>query len=280
MMTESPPESSSLKRSKTVHNAINKRRNMLTSASSSNAFFPSTNSLPARNKRSHGISRRYCSDTSVWQVRSTDLARGSRQNYSRKATILMAQRSNAAGVRAIVSSLDEKCDRASVTPNEILPSDDPYPYCAMLMHIADDAYYRVVLGSANCVSILVKAMTLFPQRVNLQEACCCALGKLCDGNGSNQRAVMNANGVQQIVVAMRQHSASIAVQSAACAALRQMRTMLLNEPKLRSNRQVIRDVITSLNTAKRMYITARSKAYAEELLLALETQYTSVEQLS
>eukprot|EP00548_Thalassiothrix_antarctica_P008633 CAMPEP_0194153002 /NCGR_PEP_ID=MMETSP0152-20130528/54916_1 /TAXON_ID=1049557 /ORGANISM="Thalassiothrix antarctica, Strain L6-D1" /LENGTH=264 /DNA_ID=CAMNT_0038858007 /DNA_START=37 /DNA_END=831 /DNA_ORIENTATION=+ len=264
-----------MKRSKTVSDA----RNLL--SSSTRRPNSSTLSLPTTRKRSKGLSRRCTSELSLRRIGSMGGSRsGSIKNYSRKATILMAQRSNATGVRKIVQSLDEKCDKASAKPNEIPPADDPYPYCALIMHIADDAYYRVVLGSANCISILIKAMSLFPQHVTLQETCCCALGKLCEGNGSNQRAVVNANGVEQIVNSMKQHSGNIAVQSAACDTLKQMKTMLINEDTFQMNEKLVQEVMLCLNTAKQMYITAKSKVHAEELFLALETRYKPSEQSS
>lgn len=239
----------------------------------SNACFTSTSSLPtsfnrSANRRIRAI-RKCTSDTSVWQARASNGPSASLSNYRRKATVLMAQRSNASGVRNLVTVLDRKCKQMKPSGKAMSPADDPFFECATLTYIADDAYYRVVLGSANCVASLIKAMKLFPMHTDLQEACCTALGKLCIGSGSNQTDVKNEDGVQQIVCAMRTHSSSIAVQSAACAALRRM-SVLLTEPTLKPDDKVMDDVIKSLKTAKGMYITPVSKAQADELLSALK----------
>lgn len=263
-----------LRRSHTMRGGMTSKPS-ISRMGTSNACFTSTSSLPTSFNRSAKrrvrAIRKCTSDTSVWQAKASNGPSVSLANFRRKATVLMAQRSNASGVRNLVTVLERKCKQAKPSGKAMSPEYDPFSECATLTYIADDAYYRVVLGSANCVSALIKAMKLFPLHTILQEACCTALGKLCIGSGSNITDVKNEDGVQQIVSAMRTHSSSIAVQSAACAALRRM-SPLLTEPSLKPDDKVMDDVITSLKTAKGMYITPVSKAQAEELLSALKLQ--------
>mmetsp|Transcript_20052 Transcript_20052/g.29744 ORF Transcript_20052/g.29744 Transcript_20052/m.29744 type:complete len:286 (+) Transcript_20052:232-1089(+) len=280
METKDDSSNGLLRRSQTMRGGMTTKPD-IPRIETSNACFTSTASLPSTfsrtgRRRGRTLIRRCTSDTSVWQAKGANPRSGSLLNYRRKATVLMAQRSNASGVRNLVTTMDRKCKnaRANSSVPELSPSDDPFSECAILSYIADDAYYRVVLGSANCVSVLIKTMKLFPLHINLQEACCTALGKLCNGSGSNQTDVKTEDGVQQIVIAMRTHSSSIAVQSAACAALRQM-SALLTEPTLKPDEKVMKDIITLLNTAKGMYITPVSKAQAEELLSVLQARHTS-----
>lgn len=190
----------------------------------------------------------------------------------------MAQRSNAQGVKQLVSKLKQKCDIVTASQTEDLtqrddnsPDTSPFPECAMLSQVSKDAYYRVVIGSVDGIAALIEAMKTFASHANLQEACCTALGNLCERNGSNQLAIQKNEGIQQIVAAMRLHSTSIAVQSAACDALRNMSVILLT-PSESSQAELLSDVTEVLTNAIAMYITLKSKERAHQLLIALQIQ--------
>ena len=261
-----------MQRSQTMPENMQAKRSVV-SPSASNAIFRSALSMPNNPTTAHQP-RRCASDTDVYQARITGAGchDGALKNYERKATIMMSQRSNAHGVKELVSTLHQKCEAAWQTP----PTDDqvPFPECAMLALIANDAYYRAVIGSVNGVATLVKAMKTFPQHVNLQEACCTSLGNLCERNGSNELAVLNANGIEQIIAAMRMHSSSIAVQSAACGALRAMSALIL-APQSQLSPQTLSDIVDTLMKARAMYITPRSRECAEQLLMALQRRVPS-----
>lgn len=238
----------------------------------------------------HSLTDRRCSsDASLWRSRPSSSSGLTNKNYSRfsshrrTATMLLAQRSNAQGVKDLVSAIEKKCTAnsssemaAAAAISNPLESIVPDQECSILSQVANDAYYKVVIGSSNGVAILIKAMHVFPEEAGLQEACCQALGNLCERNGGNQLAVQREDGIKAIVAAMRRHSGSIAVQSAACEALRALSTLILahaDEPQKPS--PLLSDVIELLQIATDMYITPTSKDSAEQLLTVL-TETTAV----
>lgn len=226
----------------------------------------SSRSLPSKAISDHPLTHRRVSSDSTLRSAQSPLYPGPNArhpSYNRRAIVMMAQRSNAKGVKDLVATLSQKCDDAASSVTE-----NPYPECAMLAHIASDAYYRCVIGS-NGITTLIKAMKVFPSHPQLQEACCTALGNLCERNGSNQIAIRTEGGVSQIVAAMRIHSSSIAVQSAACDALRNMSALILTPAPAE---QVLHDLVDLLSTASQMYITPRSKEHANQLLIAIKMQ--------
>jgi hypothetical protein len=169
----------------------------------------------------------------------------------------------------MVSVISQKCD-AATSLDSTCESDIPFPECVLLSEIAKDGFYRVVIGSAGGVATLVKVMKKFPDHASLQEVCCTALGYLCQRNGSNQLAVRKENAISQICAAMRRHPSSIALQSAACDALRNMSVVIL-EPSTQPTEKVKEEMIELLTKASGMYITHISKENAEQLLEALKT---------
>jgi hypothetical protein len=254
-----------------------------------NEYFPSSFSVPPSRNMS---ARRSLSSLQQRSSSETDVAGTSRSrsqrnlslaNYQRKATCLMAQRSNAHGVKELVSKLKQKCN-TTITASEAedltqpscdvhSPAISPFPECAMLSQISKDAYYRVVIGSVDGVAAIIEAMATFVSHANLQEACCTALGNLCERNGSNQLSIHKNEGIQQIVAVMRLHSTSIAVQSASCDALRSMSILLLAPPEsAKTSPQLLSDVKEVLTNATNMYITPKSKERANQLLIALQLQ--------
>lgn len=283
---------STLSRSASAHASLLKGRSFTkrSPSSRSNASFTSPFSMMSKSGSSSSLERQWASDTDIAKVvrtagtgtaadatgtTSTIYKRQRNQslvNYQRKATLLMAQRSNAHGVKELVSTLRRTCDEAAAAASSSQEQDDddddstiipPFADCAMLAQIGTDAYYRVVIGSADGVNTLIKAMSTFPHHAPLQEVCCRALGNLCERNGSNQLAIQNNGGIQQIVSTMQCHGTSIAVQSAACEALQSMTALILAEEDSNS-------IVQVLSKARDMYITPQSKASADQLLIALQ----------
>jgi hypothetical protein len=232
--------------------------------------FESSLSLPVNSTKISHESRRCVSNLNVWNAQNRGISSHANKIYERRATVMMSQRSNAHGVKDLVSTLDQKCETACQTQPRS-EADVPYSECALLAHIANDAYYRVVIGSVNGVTVIIKAMKAFPRHAMLQEACCTSLGNLCQRNGSNQLQLQNCGGIHQIIDAMNMHPTSIAVQSAACEALRSMSAFIF-APQSRQSPQTLNEIVELLTKVKTMYITSRAKERAEQLLLALQQQ--------
>ena len=182
--------------------------------------------------------------------------------HKRNATILMGQRSNASGVKELVSSLLSKAQSQK---------EAPLKECAMLAQIANDAYYRVVIGTAGGIEAIIAAMHVFSDDAGIQEAACAALGRLCERNGSNQALVERSGGVQAIVGAMRSHTQNIGVQSEACEALKKMSALIISYARA-AGKQVMPELLQLLQHAKVMYITPSGRASAEQLLTMIKAE--------
>lgn len=232
--------------------------------------FESSLSLPLNSTKISHESRRCVSDLNVSNAKNWGVSSHTKKIYERRATVMMSQRSNAHGVKELVFTLNQKCETACQT-QPVSEADFPYSECALLAHISNDAYYQAVIGSVNGVTVMIKAMKVFPQHAMLQEACCTSLGNLCQRNGANQLQLQNGCGIHQIIDAMNTHSTSIAVQSAACGALRSLSTFIL-EPQSRQCPQTLNEIAELLAKAQRMYITSRAKDCAEQLLLTIQQQ--------
>ena len=241
--------------------------------------------------------RRCSSDVSLGNSRSSSLSSGLSNNYysrfsmpRRVATMLLSQRSNAQGVKDLIVTIEHRTMTVSTSPETAAFASISHPFnsrvpdqeCSVLAQVAQDAYYRVVIGSSNGVAVLIHAMNCFPQEAALQEACCQALGNLCEKNGSNQLAVQKEDGIKAIVTAMRYHSSSIAVQSAACETLRVLSSLILAHASVPHRPSpLLNDVIQLVQHATDMYITPTTKESAEQLLSLLtenaiiEEQYVS-----
>ena len=207
-------------------------------------------------------------ETSSWTFRNLFEESFHAKNLKRKATIMMSMRSNAKGVRELVSTVNKKCDEARRT-STISEAGIPYYECAMLAEIADDAFYRVVIRSANGIATIVRAMKVFTEYASLQEVCCNSLENLYVRNGSDLQDEKNVESIQQIVAAMRMHTSSVAVQSAACDALRVLSHVAFT-PQSQLSSQLMSDIVDVLTKAKDRLIAPQSKQRAAHLLLAVE----------
>lgn len=88
-------------------------------------------------------------------------------------------------------------------------------------------------------------------------------------------AVDQANGVSAIINAMKMFPGSVAVQSAACDALRNLGALLM--ARVSTEEQLKRELMERLVHAKDMYLMPTHKSTAECLLQALATQQLSPE---
>ncbi|KAI2501430.1 hypothetical protein MHU86_13020 [Fragilaria crotonensis] len=190
--------------------------------------------------------------------------------FKHKAIVMKSMRSNAKGAKELVSNLNKKCDDASRAAT-VSEADIPYYECAMLAEFADDAFYRVVIRSADGVATIVKAMKAFPEHACLQEVCCNSLGRLFVRNGSDLQDDRNMETMLQILATMRMHSGSVAVQSAACVALQAVSSVVLM-PQSQPRPQMLINVADALTKALDMVVAPRSKERAEHLLIVQQLQ--------
>jgi hypothetical protein len=193
-------------------------------------------------------------------------------SFKHKATVMKLMRSNAKGAKELVTNLNKKCDDV-LRASTISEADIPYYECAMLAEIADDAFYRVVIRSADGVAAIVKAMKVFPEHACLQEVCCTSLGKLFVRNRSDLHDDSNVEIMLQIVATMRHHSSSVAVQSAACDALKAISTVV-STPQSQPRPQMLTDVADALTKVMDMEVAHQSKERAGNLLIDLQLQDT------
>jgi|UPI000581A75C hypothetical protein len=197
------------------------------------------------------------------------LSRGQVLNYNNKNTVyMMMNRSGGSTVKSIIETIQAKCDEHDQGSSNSSPPEEE---CCVLAQWAVDAYYRVVIAGKQGIPALVRAMNVFAGYRGLQGCCCLALGNLCMQSGGNLIAVEAAGGVAAIVAAMRNHSSSVAVQSAACDALRNMSNLLLAHAATPSS-SIGSELIQVLSHAKEMYLLPSHHSIAENLLSAISAQ--------
>jgi hypothetical protein len=193
------------------------------------------------------------------------LSRGLVTNYDNKNTFfMMVNRSGGGCVRQIIAEIERRCDEQLASPegHQVQP---PESECCILAQWGSDSYYSIVITGRQGIPALVRAMEVFPNHRGLQECCCLALGNLCNGNYGSLMAVENAGGVSQIINAMRNHPQSVAVQSAACDALRNTSGLILAHAQSGSP-TVVPELIEVLSHCKDMYLRPTHKNVVETLL--------------
>jgi hypothetical protein len=145
-------------------------------------------------------------------------------SYFQRATLMISQRSQSQEVKKIIKSLIQRCEAIE---ESIKLSQIPLEDCMMLANLTNDAFYRVIVFSEQGVSVLVKTMQRFKYHAGLQEACCISLGNLCMSKTMSINVIEEENVVKQIVMAMKIHPNSFALQSAAHSALRLVSDLLV-----------------------------------------------------
>eukprot|EP00522_Entomoneis_paludosa_P015784 CAMPEP_0172454432 /NCGR_PEP_ID=MMETSP1065-20121228/11422_1 /TAXON_ID=265537 /ORGANISM="Amphiprora paludosa, Strain CCMP125" /LENGTH=288 /DNA_ID=CAMNT_0013206759 /DNA_START=417 /DNA_END=1283 /DNA_ORIENTATION=+ len=233
------------------------------------------------------------------------LQRGCPTVYNRKNTAYMLMsRSGGPTVKQMIATILSRCEQvkaataaanqqqqedgsASSKPAVTIPSP-PTAECSVLSQFAGDAYYNVVIAGRQGIPALIQAMETWPQERGLQECCCLALGNLCcsqgksgsGGTGSNLVAIEQAGGIPAIIQAMRNHSTSVAVQSAACDALRNMSGLIVNiiqnvreevPSKPTTSAEQLQELEEALQHATQMYLMPLHHRIAETLLRLVQT---------
>jgi hypothetical protein len=195
------------------------------------------------------------------------LSRGLVTNYNNKNTFsMMVSRSGGGAVRQIIADIERRCDEQTASPNsQVQP---PESECCILAQWGSDSYYSIVITGKQGIPAIVRAMQTFPNHQGLQECCCLALGNLCNGNDGSLIAVEKAGAVRQIVNAMRNHPQSVAVQSAACDALRNMSGLILAHANTGTS-TILPELIVVLSHCREMYLQPLHKNIAEVLLQTL-----------
>jgi hypothetical protein len=184
--------------------------------------------------------------------------------YDNKNTLyMMVNRSGGSTVRQIVAAIHQQCDLNGQPPEE---------ECCVLAQWAADVYYRVVIAGKQGIPAIVRAMATFPYHAGLQECCCLALGNLCLQSPTNVMTIGQLGGVHSIVTAMKLHSTSVAVQSAACDALRNMSDLILSWP---ATENPVVGLMDALSHAKDMYLHPTHRSIAELLLRAIQHKSSS-----
>lgn len=189
-------------------------------------------------------------------------------NYNNKNTFsMMVSRSGAGTVKQIIADINQRCDEqiSSLVDHQVQP---PESECCILAQWGSDSYYSIVITGKQGIPALVRAMQTFSNDPGIQECCCLALGNLCNGSYCSLVAVENAGGVRQIVDAMRNHPQSVAVQSAACDALRNTSSLILAHAQTGVS-PIVPDLIAALSHCKEMYLRPVHNDTAEVLLQSL-----------
>lgn len=202
------------------------------------------------------------------------LQRGLIRNYNNQNTIFMlATRSGGRAVRKMISDIEARCDlKMKASPDsQIAPPEEE---CCILAQWASDSYYGIVIAGKNGIPAIVRAMKVFSGHRGMQECGCLALGNLCCSSAVNLIHTENAGGVGQIINAMRNHPNSVAVQSAACDALRNMSSLILAHAQSETS-AVASELIEVLSNCKQMILRPSQSRIADSLLTTLQAQRPS-----
>jgi len=170
------------------------------------------------------------------------LSRGRTYNFGSVNTVnMMVNRSGGSAVKKMIETIQLRCmeketkdsvtqeDQMDTETNHLTDVEAPEEECAVLAQCAVDSYYKVVIAGRGGIPAIVRAMACFPFHRGLVECCCLALSNLCGGSGNNVHLIDSAGGVTQVIAAMRNHPQSVAIQSAACDALRNMSDLILQQ---------------------------------------------------
>ena len=173
---------------------------------------------------------------------------------------MLFSRSGGSTIKEIIRTINDRCDQvhAGVTV------DPPRDEITILAHFAPDAFYRVVISGKQGLQAITRAMVAFPNCRELQECGCLALGNLCTQN-NNLVIADQAGAVQTTISAMRLHPASVAVQSAACEALRNMSGLVLAYAKCPTS-PIAKELVTVLSQTSQMYLLPTHRQIADTLL--------------
>lgn len=215
------------------------------------------------------LARRSISDSVLSRARSRVNLGSPLRSSATAVNLMVLNRSGGSQVKQAIEVIRERCLEQESNPHVRVPL--PEDECCILAQCAVDAYYRVVITGRGGIPVLVRAMRAFLWDRDLQECCCLALGNLCANNGSTLLAVDSAGGVAQIIAAMRNHPQSVAVQSAACDALRNMSGLLLQLAMNPGSADLAQQLVDALSHTKGMCLLPSHRNIAEGLLRAVSS---------
>jgi hypothetical protein len=213
------------------------------------------------------------------------LARGRHQPQrycNRNTTYMMINRSGGADVKRMMATIRQSCSVqepsrssvASVTADSIA-AVPPEQECCILAQWAADSYYRVVIAKNGGIPTIVQTMKAFPLNHVLQECCCLLLTYLCLNNAGALMKLEGAEGVAQIILAMKNHPRSVAVQSAACDALHNMAGPVLANA-IRDSTALLPDLVAALYHARQMNLHPKHKSTASKLVTIIMANTSNV----
>jgi hypothetical protein len=193
------------------------------------------------------------------------LCRSTSTQYNNQNTVfMMVSRSGGSTVKVLLAALRTSCDANDRGEDPVVP---PEKECCILAQWAEDTYYSIVIAGNNGIPLIVRTMASFSSHRGLQECCCLALGNLCSAGGGNLKAVEEAGAIPKIILAMKTHSQSIAVQSAACDALRNMFGLVMMQTQQNPGDSTLADdLISTLSHAKDMHLLPKHRTLASDLL--------------
>lgn len=182
---------------------------------------------------------------------------------ARKRTMMemVLHRSGAMEVKDNIARIAHICEEyKNKTGNSTDPDDEclpPHTECSVLLYLAHDAYYQVIIAKYGGIPAILDAMNTFLICADFQACCCEILCALCAENSNNKAVIEKAGGSVAIMTTMRNNPRAIRVQTSGCAALREL--MLSAPPRgvevsaptpkgIGSSNNTTKATITSSNT--------------------------------
>jgi hypothetical protein len=156
---------------------------------------------------------------------------------ARKNTMMddmVLHRSGAIEVKANIGRIARSCEEyRKKIGNSTDPEDDdeclpPHTECSILLYLARDAYYQVIIAKYGGIKAILDAMHTFPICADFLACCCEILSALCAENRNNKAAIDKAGGSVAIMATIRSNPHSNRVHTSGCAALRGL--MLVSPP--------------------------------------------------
>jgi hypothetical protein len=131
-----------------------------------------------------------------------------------------------------------------------------------------------VIAKNGGIRTIVQTMKAFPTSHVLQECCCLLLSYLCLDDAGALMALDSEGGVAQIILAMKNHSRSVAVQSAACDDLHNMCGPVLANA-IRDSTALLPDLVDALSHARKMSLHPKHKSTASNLFTIITANSSS-----
>jgi hypothetical protein len=135
-------------------------------------------------------------------------------------------RSGAIEVKENIARIAHSCEEYKKKTGNSADTEDeshpPHTECSILLYLARDAYYQVIIAKYGGIKAILDAMNTFPISDDFLACCCEILSALCAENGNNKAAIDKAGGSVTIMATIQSNPDSIRVHTSGCAALRDM----------------------------------------------------------